>query len=481
MATKTALLGWGLLAALSLTGCDGSNGPAGDFAGIGRTDATAIAFGPVTGFGSVIVNGVRYDTSRATFVIDGRVGTQNELEVGDVVTVAGTLGSNGLTGTADTVTFDDNVEGPIAALDPSAGTLVVLGQTAVVDADTSFGDSIRPASLAGLAIGDVIEVSGLVASDGSIRATRIEARATPQELELTGVVASHDAAVKRFNINAEIVDYSAATLQSFPAGMVADGQLVEVRGTTVTGGVLAATRVELKTGVVAADVGARAEVEGLITRFASATDFAVAGVAVTANSQTAFSGGSPADLGLNVKVEVEGTVGTGGVLAASKVDIRRDAGVRVTAQVDSVNTTDGSFVMLGIKVKVDALTRIEDQSSPRLRPFALANLSSGDYVEVRGIELPVGSSEVLAARLERENLETRVELRGAVQTVATPVFSVLNVQVSTGASTVFRDANGGSLTPTQFFSALAQGAVVAVNGIEIASKAIQASEVQLAN
>jgi len=48
----------------------------------------------------VIVNGVRYDTSRATFKIDGRVGTQNELEVGDVVTVTGALGSGGLTGTA---------------------------------------------------------------------------------------------------------------------------------------------------------------------------------------------------------------------------------------------------------------------------------------------------------------------------------------------------------------------------------------------
>lgn len=481
MTTRTASFGWGLLAALSLTGCGGSGGPSGDFAGIDRTGATAIALGPVTGFGSVFVNGVRYDTSHATFMIDGRNGTQNELDVGDVVTVAGMLDSNGLAGTADTVTFDDNVEGPIAALDASAGTLVVLGQTVIVDADTSFDDSIRPASLAGLAVGDVVEVSGLVASDGSIRATRIESRAMVQELELTGVVASHNAAVKRFNINAEIVDYSAAMLQNFPTGTVADGQLVEVKGATVTGGALAATRVELKTGAVAADAGAHAEVEGLITRYVSAADFSVAGVAVTANPQTTFSGGSAADLGLDVRVEVEGTVSAGAVVAASKVDIRRDSGVRLTAQVDSVNTTAGSFVMLGVTVKVDTLTRIEDQSSQQLRPFALANLSSGDYVEVRGVELPVGSGEVLATRLERENLDTRVELRGLVQTVAAPALSVLNVQVSTGASTAFRDASGGSLTSTQFFSQLARGGLVAVKGIEIASKAIQASEVEIEN
>ena len=482
MTAKTKAFGWCLLAVLWLTGCGGgSGGPSGDFAGIDRPGAPAIAFGPVTGFGSVIVNGVRYDTSKAAFQIDGRVGTQNELEAGDVVTVAGTVASGGLTGTADTVTFDDNVEGPIAAIDASAGTLLALGQTVIVDADTSFDDSIRPASLAGLAVGDVIEVSGLVASDGSIRATRIEERAAAQELEVTGVVASHDAATKRFKINAQNVDYSAAMLANFPSGSIADGQLVEVKGTTVTAGVLAATRVELKTGAVAADVGARAEVEGLITRFVSAVDFAVAGVSVTTNAQTAFNGGTAADLGLNVKVEVEGIVGANGVLAATKVDIRGDAGVRLTAQVDSVNAAQGSFVMLGITVRVDALTRIEDKSSIDLRPFSLANLSQGDYVEVRGLPQPVGSGEVLAVRLERENFDARVELRGVVQTVANPAFSVLNVQVATGPSTVFRGAGGASLTATQFFAQLATGAVVDVKGIEIASKAIQASEVQLEN
>lgn len=481
MAAKAKSAGC-LLAALWLTGCGGgSGGPAGDFAGVDRPGAPAIAFGAVTGFGSVIVNGVRYDTSKAAFRIDGRPGTQNELEVGDVVTVTGTVASGGLTGAADTVTFDDNVEGPIAAIDAAAGTLLVLGQTVIVDEDTSFDDSIRPASLAGLAVGDVIEVSGLVASDGSIRATRIEQRTAAQELEITGVVASHDAAAKRFEINAQLVDYSAAMLADFPSGLIADGQLVEVKGTAVTAGVLAATRVELKARAVPADAGARGEVEGLVTRFVSAADFAVAGVPVDAGAQTAFTGGTAADLGLDVKVEVEGTVGANGVLAAAKINIRRDAGLRLAAQVDSVNATAGSFVMLGITVHVDALTRIEDKSSIALRPFSLANLSQGDYVEVRGVPQAAGSGEVLALRFERENFDTRVELRGAVQTVAAPAFSVLSVQVATGPATVFRAPGGASLTAAQFFAQAATGAVVDVKGLEIASKAIQASEIQLEN
>ena len=73
MTAKSKLSGCCLLAALWLTGCGGgSGGAADDFAGIDRTGSPAISVGPLTGFGSVIVNGVRYDTSRAAFQIDGR-------------------------------------------------------------------------------------------------------------------------------------------------------------------------------------------------------------------------------------------------------------------------------------------------------------------------------------------------------------------------------------------------------------------------
>jgi hypothetical protein len=323
---------------------------------------------------------VHYDTSRATFKIDGRVGTQNELEVGDVVTVTGTLGSSGLTGTADTVTFDDNVEGPIASLDAVAGTFVVLGQTVIVDADTSFDNSIRPASLAGLAVGDVVEVSGLVASDGSVRATRIETKPAAQELEITGVVASHAAATKRFNINAQVVDYSAAMLDNFPAGLIADGQLVEVKGTTVSGGVLAATRwVRWRRRRVSR---VRAPSRRLDPRFVSAADFAVAGVAVT-TTRDHVRAATPRPRPQR-KSRSRAISRAGGVLAASK-SISPRRGRALDRAVDSVNVTAGSFVMLGVTVKVDTLraSRTELDSAAAV----LARQSSSGDVEVRG-ELP---------------------------------------------------------------------------------------------
>ena len=46
-----------------------------------------------------MVNGVRYDTTSASFTINDAAGTESELSVGQVVVVQGTIDSNGTTGT----------------------------------------------------------------------------------------------------------------------------------------------------------------------------------------------------------------------------------------------------------------------------------------------------------------------------------------------------------------------------------------------
>ena len=132
--------------------------------GIDRGGVT-ISQGPINGFGSVIVNGVRYSTTGATITIDDRPGTESDLRAGQVVRVEGTVDATGTAGTARSISFNDDVEGPVQSIDPAAARLVVLGQTVQVGRATSFDDSISPRSLAGLAVGDRIEVSGLVNAD----------------------------------------------------------------------------------------------------------------------------------------------------------------------------------------------------------------------------------------------------------------------------------------------------------------------------
>ncbi|MGH8241275.1 MAG: DUF5666 domain-containing protein, partial [Steroidobacteraceae bacterium] len=51
---------------------------------------------------------------------------------------------------------------------------------------SSFDDNIPGASLAGLAAGDIVEVSGMRRADGDIQATRIEAKPAGTVCEVTG-------------------------------------------------------------------------------------------------------------------------------------------------------------------------------------------------------------------------------------------------------------------------------------------------------
>ena len=473
------------LASILIVGCGGGSGSSQITAGIDGTGARSpvavVSHGTVTGFGSVIVNGVDFDTSAASFLIDGVPGAQSDLAVGDVVTVRGELDDdNSLSGSATEITYDDLVEGPIATIDAMANTLTVLGQTVRVTADTSFDDSIAPPAIDGLTVGDVIEVSGFVASDGSISATRIEPKHAPVGFELTGLVTGLNAGSSEFNINGQLVDYSAAVLTDFGSAPIADGDLVEVKaGTTLgAGGELLATRVEFQGNDINGDDGDRVEIEGFISRFVDITDFDVSGFPVTSNGSPTLEGGLASDLGLDIKVEVEGSL-SGGVLNATKIEIRRSSAVRIVANVDSVDSANNFFVVLGIDVTVDELTRLEDKGPLDLESFSLSDLFVGDYVEVRGVELPAGSGVVRASLLERDDDRPDVELRGFVQagTAISPSFAILGVTVATNGSTVFRDVNDAVIASATFF-ANADGRLVAVDGIEVGDRAITAAQVE---
>jgi hypothetical protein len=205
------------------------------------------------------------------------------------------------------------------------------------------------------------------------------------------------------------------------------------------------------------------EIEGLITRFVSSTDFDVSGKPVTTTTTTRYENGAAGDLALNVKVEVEGQTNAGGVLVASKVQFKRQSSARIEARVDSVDVANNKFVVLGIEVSVNGTTRYEDKSDARLTNFRLANLNAGDYVEVRGAELPAGSNKVVAGSIERQRNDSEVEVRGIVDSVDRPALSILGVTIQTNGATQYEDTSDLSITADAFFGAAA-GRLVAAKG-----------------
>lgn len=440
----------------------------GGYGGAGSTSmpgatagAAGVSVGAITGFGSVHLNGHKFETTSATIHVDGEPGTQSDLHVGDVIELKGHHDSSTGKDIADEIEFRRSVQGPVSVIDTAAQTLVVLGQTVVVTADTSFDDSITPASLAGVSVGDILAVSGMPETDGAIHATRIERKPAGAALQVIGTAASTDPTAKTLKVNALVIDFSAATLADFSAGAPKDGDLVEATGTTLnTNGTLVATRLELRTGkILTPDASAESEIEGLISRFASVTDFDVAGRRVTTSSSTTFDGGTAGDLALNVMVEAEGPIDASGVMAATKIELRKQADTRVVGQVDSVDAISGTVVVMGIQVAVDAMTRFEDHTSQNINTFSVSDVHSGDWLEIRGRQTSAGANAIEALRIDRTDAQPAVSLTGTVASTAQPIFIILATSVATTNSTQF----GNGLDATTFFASVA-GQMASVQG-----------------
>ena len=482
-----------LLALTLVSACGGGSGGGGvspppppppPTGGITRT-GVAIAVGPITGFGSVIVNGVRYETTAATsFTKDGLEGLQqSDFSVGEFVVITGTIDDDNFTNAvATTVEFDDAVEGPVSSVDSVAGTFVALGQTVVVSPGTSIDDSC-PAGLDALLGVVAVEVSGPVMADGSIAATRYECKGVLGEMEVTGLVSNLNAGALTFDINALTVDYSSAMLDNFPGGTISDGDPVEAKGVNLISGpplTLTATKVEFKGARFAEDEGDHIEVEGFITAFVSATDFDVTGIPATTDSNTSYEGGTAADLGLNIKVEVEGEFNSAGVLLGTKVEFKQAKNVRVAGIVDMVGAD--SLVILDITITTDPiLTRFEDKTNADVDPLRITDIVAGNYVEVRGQEFPAGSGELAAVLLEREDAAEDTELRGFVEVGGAnrPDVTVLGVTISTGAGTVYRDTLDQPMLPDDFWAAVSEGTLLEAKGTETSVNTMFAAELEL--
>lgn len=447
------------LAAILLAACSGGGG---SVAGI---DRLGISSGTVTGFGSVIVNGVHYEVTGATsFDVDDAPGTQDSLDVGDQVTVRWTEDGGSGSRRALEISAGSAVRGPISAIDQVAQQITVLGQTVQITGSTSFDKEFAPRDITGLAIEQLVRVTGLVDASGLIRATRIGTQAPGDPLLVRG--AATGVTAQTFAINGLTVNYATAQL---PDGAIVNGNPVKVTGNGLNGlGQLVATSVEKEGSLTSgANSGDEIEVEGFITRFVSPADYDVAGVRVAADTSTQYKNGAVGNLALNVKVEVEGRLNVGGVLLADEVEFKSlgdddddDPAGRVAGNVTAVNAVLGQVTAAGVVVSVGPATRLEDQSDAELRPFNLGNLNVGDYVDIRGI--PGTGASLAALLLERDDASDDGRLRGPATAIQQPDLTVLGVPVTSNGTTQFRDSDENNVTATQFFQLVTTGTLVKV-------------------
>jgi hypothetical protein len=266
-----------LLCSSLLVSCGGSI----TSAGIGGTGITS---GEITGFGSVFVNGVKFNTDASEFEVDGDIfATQLEavaagLAEGMVAKIYGTTDSNGLTGTADLVVYDDDIEGPITSppIDVvgsggSQKSFTIFNQTVIIDQNNTFFNNTN---FGDVAINDIIEVSGLPISDTEVLATYVKWKEVLNKgnsiVELSGLIDTHNSLLKTFTLGGTTItiDYSSMLPEEIQVtgGVLDTGLFVEVEGRYEIDDTITAIEIEEEDDDFGSDID-HISLEGIIYKF----------------------------------------------------------------------------------------------------------------------------------------------------------------------------------------------------------------------
>ncbi len=412
--------------------------------------------GPVSAFASIFVDGDEFATGTATITMDGSAASEPALHIGQVATVTGTPG-----GSATTIATYTRLAGPVTAIDLSAGTVTILGQTVLITGDTIVGAGLAPTDVGGLALGASVVVDGYRTSTGLI-ASRFELGSLAQAARVGGIVAQLDGLQQTFTLAGTTVSF--ATLGILPAGVKTGSYLIasgSVQSAALTP-TLAATQLAPLTESPAGGNGAAGVVHGAITRFASLADFDVAGQPVTTTATTLYLDGAATSLAADVEVEVAGTYDASGRLDASSIDISPAAVVRIVGPVSALDAGVATISVAGTTLATDAHTRWDDRGVLQQRTFAFANVAVGDWVEVRGVA--TGSLAATAHVLERrvQPATGLIELQDVAAAIASPFLTLTGISVN-GRAAILSDVNGQQLTLATFFS-LAPGRIVRATG-----------------
>lgn len=371
----------------------------------GGISGTGISMGRITNFGSIIVNGIRFDVDNASFIRDGAPSSgQAEYSVGEFITIKGSIDITGNRGVAEEVTFNNEVEGAVTASTTDNKTIEILGQAVNTDQLTVF---IGFELLSDLIPGNIVEVSGVKNATGIIQATSIKFKENSfvdgvTENDIKGSISSLNQTTKTFTINNLIIEYANASLEGFNQQAIQNGQFVEVKSNSaIVANTLIATRVELENEYQDLDEDTEAEIEGYVTRYVSALDFDVNGLRVTTNSETSFKNGTAANIAMSTFLEIEGKVTATGVLLANKIEFKEtESNTELEGRIETIDVAAKQLVVSGKTILINASTIMVDDSDLKISPLTINHLSVNDKLEIKGSYLADGS--LLASKLERE-------------------------------------------------------------------------------
>lgn len=387
-----------------------------------------IAYGPITQFGSIYVNGIKYETDDAELEFVNSSGKPS-LSIGMMVQVHADWQQHesGIFH-AQKVIFDHQIEGPIKSVTRQGDQFLldVLGTTVIVDSDTAtdLGESSMYSS------GSVVKVSGLVNENGEIVATYMalisETYVSDQQVELEGLITHISAADKMIKVNGFDVDVSSTKWKNGNFDGIKIGSKVEVIGLYNSDGhKLKATRLRVKNNDLSLKKGNKLTLDTIIAQYESIESFELNGYQSDA-SKAEISNGVVEDLGNGIRVKVSGYINQRGIFEIQTLRIKPSANFSAKVQVDSINYETGAVGFFNLSASVQSDTLYQSRLKSPNKYFSFQDVKVGDWIAIQGVDYggQLQISSLSALRTKRGSV-----IKGMVQFTEAGGMSILGVDI----------------------------------------------------
>ncbi|HEY7772261.1 MAG TPA: DUF5666 domain-containing protein [Marinagarivorans sp.] len=366
----------------ALAACGTNDGEVAGIEGTGDKADVVVARGTVTGFGSIYVNGVHFNTDTAVVTIDEVAAAEDELSVGMVVDVVGELSASGREGVAHEINAERIVQGAVESVeDLATGRKLVhiLGQRVFINEDASFDgiqfDDLMP--------GVHAQVSGFVAANGMITATHIERGDDAGRMMVDGYITAIDQNTVSFALNDLVVNAAQAVFVTGQLSQLQVGMRVKVQGRlNAATGHFDAERVLLR---VPREHGSHVGALEGVLRWRDDAQWWLGDTQLDLASAE-IENSSAADLQAGAQVIALGRM-TDGILVAEKLIVKSLNTNRFKAPVATIDAQARTFTVLNTLIAVTDFTQFKDESLIHDRYFNFENLRVGEDVEVFAVRL----------------------------------------------------------------------------------------------
>jgi len=369
------------LFSLILISCGGGSNVASNNGGGVGSGGTGISMGTVTGFGSIVIDGVAHSSATPQFYVGNDLSDKAVASPANILLGAHLLVQFDKNGNPASMTEVPELIGLVSQINANGFTV----NTVPVQVNTSAnaGPVTYYSGLAGSAairVGMQVAVSGAYAVDaaglGYVQATLVERRpAASIVTRVSGFISDLNSSTHSFNLAGMSVKYDSSSTITPAGAALVNGKFVNVwsnRPLTSNGTALAAGSIHL---LSLAGQSGLAQISGLVSRL-SGSSFQIDGMVVDASASALSL--VLAELTNGQYVTVKGTINAStGAVSATSIKSYAHQPVMVELQ-GSINGYLGPNAFFVRGVAVDA------SNATFLNGATAASLANGVYVDIKG-------------------------------------------------------------------------------------------------